>query len=257
MRQLWRSLATAFSMYSSIPVPRVEWREENMRYVMCFFPLVGVVTGAAIWCWLWLCRQFGVGAPLAAVVCTALPVLVSGGIHLDGFCDTVDALASHASRERKLEILRDPHTGAFAVMGCCLYLLILFGLWMQHVFSPRATAALCIGFVQSRVLSGLSVVTFPCAKTSGLAAQFANAAHRARVRTVLITFAALCAAAMVACAPVAGAACCAAAALVFIWYRSMSLRQFGGITGDLAGWFLQLCELAMLVAAVLVQILRI
>ena len=160
-----------------------------MRYVMCFFPLVGVVTGPAIWCWLWLCRQFGVGAPLAAVVCTALPVLVSGGIHLDGFCDTVDALASHASRERKLEILRDPHTGAFAVMGCCLYLLILFGLWMQHVFSPRATAALCIGFVQSRVLSGLSVVTFPCAKTSGLAAQFANAAHRARVRTVLITFA--------------------------------------------------------------------
>ena len=75
--------------------------------------------------------------------------------------------------------------------------------------------------------------------------------------TVLITFAALCAGAMVACAPVAGAACCAAAALVFIWYRSMSLRQFGGITGDLAGWFLQLCELAMLVAAVLVQILRI
>ena len=91
MRQLLRSLATAFSMYSSIPVPRVEWREENMRYVMCFFPLVGVVTGPAIWCWLWLCRQFGVGAPLAAVVCTALPVLVSGGIHLDGFCDTVDA----------------------------------------------------------------------------------------------------------------------------------------------------------------------
>ena len=39
MRQLLRSLATAFSMYSSIPVPRVEWREENMRYVMCFFPL--------------------------------------------------------------------------------------------------------------------------------------------------------------------------------------------------------------------------
>ena len=78
MRQLLRSLATAFSMYSSIPVPRVEWREENMRYVMCFFPLVGVVTGPAIWCWLWLCRQFGVGAPLAAVVCTALPVLVSG-----------------------------------------------------------------------------------------------------------------------------------------------------------------------------------
>ena len=257
MKQLLRSLATAFSMYSAIPVPRVEWRAENMRYVMCFFPLVGAVTGTAVWCWLGFCRLFGVGASLAAAVCTAMPVLISGGIHLDGFCDTVDALASHAPRDRKLEILKDPHTGAFAVMGCCLYLLVMFGIWTQHVFTPRAAAALCIGFMLSRAFSGLSVVTFPCAKTSGLAAQFANAAHRARVRITLVIFAVLCAVAMILCAPAVGAGCCATALIVFVWYHRMSVRQFGGITGDLAGWFLQLCELAMLATAVLVQAVQI
>ena len=33
------------AMYSKIPMPRVEWNEKNMKYAMCFFPLVGVVTG--------------------------------------------------------------------------------------------------------------------------------------------------------------------------------------------------------------------
>ena len=40
----------------------------------------------------------------------------------------------------------------------------------------------------------------------------------------------------------------AAAAAVFGWYYYMSRKQFGGITGDLAGYFVQLCELAVLLA---------
>lgn len=59
--KLLRSLAMAFSMYSILPAPRVEWKAENMRYAFCFFPLIGVVIGAAEFGWLWLCRLFGVG----------------------------------------------------------------------------------------------------------------------------------------------------------------------------------------------------
>ena len=43
---LFRSLAIAISMYSKIPVPMVDWNEKNMKYAMCFFPVVGAVTGA-------------------------------------------------------------------------------------------------------------------------------------------------------------------------------------------------------------------
>ena len=42
---LLRSLAIAISMYSKIPVPMVDWNEKNMKYAMCFFPVVGAVTG--------------------------------------------------------------------------------------------------------------------------------------------------------------------------------------------------------------------
>lgn len=43
--RFFESLAIGVAMYSKIPMPRVEWNEKNMKYAMCFFPLVGVVTG--------------------------------------------------------------------------------------------------------------------------------------------------------------------------------------------------------------------
>ena len=39
--------------------------------------------------------------------------------------------------------------------------------------------------------------------------------------------------------------------LIFLWYRHMAVQEFGGVTGDLAGFFLQICELGILLAAVI------
>ena len=112
-----KSICVAFSMYSKIPMPRVEWNEKNMKYAMCFFPLIGAVIGGLMLLVRFLCGRFGFNTSVYAVVMTALPVLVSGGIHTDGFIDTVDALSSYGDKEKKLEILKDPHTGAFAIIG--------------------------------------------------------------------------------------------------------------------------------------------
>ena len=92
----------AFSMYSAIPMPRVEWDREGMRYALCAFPLVGLAAGAALWCWWWLCGLLGLGQLLAAAGMTLLPLLVSGGIHMDGFCDASDAIASRQGPEKRL-----------------------------------------------------------------------------------------------------------------------------------------------------------
>ena len=99
-----KSICVAFSMYSKIPMPRVEWNEKNMKYAMCFFPLVGAVIGGLMLLVRFLCGRFGFNTSVYAVVMTALPVLVSGGIHTDGFIDTVDALSSYGDKEKKLEI---------------------------------------------------------------------------------------------------------------------------------------------------------
>ncbi len=113
-----RSLCIAFSTYSRIPVPQVAWTDENRKYSMCFFPLIGAVIGLLLWGWLALCDALGFGALLRGAVGALLPILVTGGIHMDGFMDTSDALASWQSPEKRLEILKDSHVGAFAVLGC-------------------------------------------------------------------------------------------------------------------------------------------
>ena len=117
MKQLLASCAIAFSTYSRIPMPQVEWNKKNMRFTLFFFPLVGAAVGAAFWAADRLCGLLELGPLLRAALLTAVPIAVTGGIHLDGYCDTVDALASHASRERKLAILKDSSAGAFAGAG--------------------------------------------------------------------------------------------------------------------------------------------
>ena len=55
------SFVIAFSMYSRIPMPFVEWSECGMKYAFCFFPLIGVVIGACVCAFCWLSVQAGLG----------------------------------------------------------------------------------------------------------------------------------------------------------------------------------------------------
>lgn len=237
------SLAIAFSMYSRIPMPVVEWTKERMKYAMCFFPLIGVVTGACVYGSAVLLSAVGFEW-LAAVFPVLVPLLVTGGIHMDGFLDVTDARASHADREKKLEILKDPHTGAFAIIGCGVYLLLYAAVFRE--MSPEYLAAFGGTFVITRALSGLSVVTFPMAKNSGLAAAFSGQAEK---RAVAVTMAAYLAVTEIYLVHVNGGVTAAvtavAAALTYWYYYRMAKREFGGITGDLAGYFLQVCELVL------------
>lgn len=122
-----RATGMAFALYSRIPMPPLDWESGARRYTLYAFPLVGLAVGGGLLLWTWLAGALGLGQLLWAAGMTAIPLLITGGIHLDGFCDVCDALASHQSRERKLEIMADPHVGAFAVQGCGLLLLLTFG----------------------------------------------------------------------------------------------------------------------------------
>ena len=251
--RILRSLAMAFLMYSRVPMPQVEWKDENMAYAMGFFPIVGLLEGLVLMLWYLLCSALNIGAVLFAAGAVLLPVAINGGIHLDGFCDCCDALASHQSRERKLEIMKDSAAGAFAVICCCAYLLLYTAVWTEVERSVNAMAALALVPVMSRALSGFGVVTFKNARTGGLLATFSRAADSKNVRVVMVIWFIAAAAAMTALVPAVGAACTIGALATFIFYRVSAYKQFGGITGDTAGWFLQLCELICAIFAVLAQ----
>lgn len=248
-----KSVFIAFAMFSRIPMPRVAWNKASMRYTMAAFPLVGVVVGAVLFGWNWLCEALSFGPLARGAGFALLPLLLTGGIHMDGFCDTVDALASQASPQRKQEILKDPHAGAFAAMAAAAYLLGFAALASELPQTPLAMAAFAGLFVLSRALSGLAVVFFRCARESGLAHTFADAAARRGSAAVLALFALSAAAVMVLCGGLPGVVALAVALAMWGLYHRTAVRQFGGISGDLAGWFLQLCELLSLGGLVFAQ----
>lgn len=247
---LLQSLAIAISMYSKIPVPTVDWNEKNMKYAMCFFPVVGAAAGGLqLLIGYLLLKYTSCGNLFFAIAMVLIPVIVSGGIHLDGFADTVDALSSYGDREKKLEILKDPNTGAFAVIGLCVYFLADTALWSE--VTVELLPVIACTYVLSRSLSGISVVSFRAAKNSGLLRTFQDGAQKKRVRVVLIVWACVCGGIMLYLSWKTAVIVILAALFVFLYYYRMSRKQFGGITGDLAGYFLQVCELAMLAGAVL------
>ena len=133
MKSLWNSFKIAFAMFSKIPMPQADWSEENMRYMLCFFPFVGAAVGVVMLGMEWLCRYFGMSNGFIAVALVLVPVIVTGGIHVDGLLDTSDALSSWRDREKRLEILKDSHAGAFAVITACVYFLTMYGGMSQIV----------------------------------------------------------------------------------------------------------------------------
>ena len=114
-------------MYTVIPMPATEWNGRNLRYCMAFLPAAGFVISAAEWVLFFVCYSLHLSDVFFASFFCALPVLVTGKIHIDGLIDTCDALGSHSAREKKLQILDDPHAGAFGIAGAVVYFLLFFG----------------------------------------------------------------------------------------------------------------------------------
>lgn len=247
-----KSFFISFSIYSKIPVPQFAWKEEDMRYTLCFFPWIGAVIGALELLWFWLCGWLGIGTLCYTAVGTAIPLVISGGFHVDGFVDTMDAFHSYQNRERKLEILKDSHIGAFAVIMLMLYYLIYAGAFSE-IRQWKSMGVLAAGFFASRCLSGIGVVSFPSAKSDGLLYLFASSAHEWSVKISLYVQLVLCFGLMLVINIRTGSAVIFAALGSFAYYRYRSIKELGGITGDTAGYFVTVCEAAMVVAAALMK----
>lgn len=243
--RFFESFWVALSTYSAVPVPQMEWKTQNMRYAICFFPVVGILCGGVLWGWMMLSAALDVSCGFCAAVAVGIPLLLTGGIHMDGFMDTVDALASHQDRQRKLEILKDPHCGAFAVIYCGVYLLADTGLSYELIRQGQFTL-LCPAFVLSRALSGLLAVHTPNARGSGMLCAFTENAEKRTVTLILAAALLLSGGGMLWCSPAGGGAAVLFALVWAVAYRALALRQFGGVTGDTSGFFLQVCELACL-----------
>ena len=249
-----KSFIIAFSIYSKIPVPQFEWKEEDMKYMLCFFPWIGAVIGGGVYLWSCLCGIFDVGEICHTLIGAAVPLVITGGFHVDGFMDTMDAFHSYRPREKKLEILKDSHIGAFAVIILAVYGIIYIGAFSE-VADPKLLKIVCGGFFLARCLSGISVVTFPSAKKDGMLYLFASSSQKVIVKWSLSLQGVACICFMLCQSLYAGILVAAAAFLAFVYYYHRTKKELGGITGDTAGYFVLICEASMMIVAAGINVL--
>ena len=249
-----KSLFSAFLMYSKIPMPKCEWKEENRRYALGFFPLVGVVIGVMIILWRLLCDFLETGPFIFSAGAVFLPVLITGGIHIDGFCDVTDARASYADSQKRLAILADPHIGSFAIIRTCLYFLMQAA-FFSRIVSLQVTALIGCGYVLSRALSGSSAILCRSAKTDGTLQSLIKPSHKKITLCMELFFTVVSAIFMVILYPLIGLICLIVSGIVLLYCKKIAYKEFGGYTGDICGWFLQLCELAHLAAFVWMKLI--
>lgn len=232
-----RPLAIAFSAYSRLPMPSMAWNERDSRWALACLPAVGCAE-ALLFAALGYASR-GLSPLLRGALLFALPLLYTGGIHMDGFLDACDALSSLKSREERLAIMKDVHIGAFAVIRGMLYCVALFALYAETAHYP----ALAMGFMFSRSAVLALMTLMPNARKGGMLSMLQQGLAP-RGALVSAGIGGLIAAGLAFCFAPAGAGCALALTLGFLaLFRRKAIRLFGGITGDLAGFALQMAEL--------------
>jgi adenosylcobinamide-GDP ribazoletransferase len=237
-----KNFLSALSFLTILPVGRYALPEErNLAGSMAFFPLVGFVIGLILSLGNYL-FSFLFSHTLTLWLIIGLLALLTRGLHLDGFADTLDGLAAGGPKERILEVMRDSRSGGFAVIGLILligakYLAldqipgssIYYSLILMAVMARNSMVLVCYRSPYARPEGGLakpfSENLKPREMIISLASTFVIALILQRWKGLLL-FVAIC--------------------LFSLGYRFFFIKKLGGITGDVLGAANELSELLCL-----------
>jgi len=237
-----RGFITAMRTLTLLPMPGKD--AERLANALYYFPLVGALIGALVTLAAWLLGDvlaWPVGAGVAGVFVSAW---VTRGLHLDGLSDTVDGYYGAATRERRLEIMKDHHVGAFGVVAIVLALLMKSAALAQLAISGQ-WAWIPVPFILARLIQVLLAVTLPYARNEGGKAEAfvkqAGASHFIVAATGALVLCALL-------VQLSGLALFLFTFIIGYLLAQWMKRAFGGVTGDLLGFSNELVESILLFA---------
>jgi len=249
----FKSLILAFSIFSRIPMPKAEWTQKNMRYLLACFPLVGAAIGLMLMGW----GKFAVSVKLSRMLfacgLTLIPIAFTGGIHMDGLCATANALTSHAAPEKKSELLEQKTVSSFSAISLVCYLLLYFSLCYEIVLSNRSLALLICIHVVSRILCSFSIVMLPSDDNSSALSAFAESVSKTAVYAALAVMLFACEVTALAISPLGGCLILLNGAVCFLLLKRMTQNDFKGLHGSMIGFFLQMNELVSVACIIISQ----
>ncbi|EGO61970.1 adenosylcobinamide-GDP ribazoletransferase [Acetonema longum] len=226
-------------------VRQSEWTPQSFGESVKFFPLIGLVIGLVLYGFAYIAAErLPIHLFTAAII--VLEIALTGGLHCDGFMDTMDGLFSGRSRERMLEIMKDSRVGANGVVGF-LCLLLIKGSVLLDLPQAQLLAALLIAPVVGRLAMVIGITSFPYARPEGMGKAFAQYADRfslgfAAVSSLIIV-------SLVGPVYLISSMIGLAVAVSFACYVT---RVLGGLTGDIYGALTEITQAAVFLSVVLI-----
>lgn len=271
MKKILSAVVMAFSTYTKIPMPALpdESAAHGYKNALAAFPLCAVPIAALYAVVLESSYYYNLPRLVPAVLITVLPVLITGGIHHDGYMDVKDAVNSYGSLEKKIEIMKDPHVGAFAVMSLNVYILLMTAVsymtamvYYRTDIWQRINMVCCASFIffLGRCASGLCVLLMPKLRSEGMASEMGSSETdkfidiRVRILSGLTIAGSLT---MVLASyflakgvmMYLGLIVLLTMGIVVMLFVRFAMKEFSGINGDLAGYLL--CRVELISIAVM------
>jgi len=232
----------ALSFLTVIPLPRRrEVSPEQVGKSLVYFPVVGIIIGLILAGLYWLLRLILPSAVVSGLLLIFLVVL-TGGLHLDGFVDTCDAIAGHKPPEARRQIMRDSRAGALGMVGVCCLLIVKY-VSLNSVPESLMMATLGLMPVVSRWVMVYAIFAHPYARPSGLGKVFKEMASRRRfvVATLIAVAVAIALARLPGLIIMLGVWVIAAAMAAYL------KGKFSGLTGDTYGAMNEVAEVSVLI----------
>lgn len=241
MRSFLYGLIINLQFFSTIPLPvNVSMTNKHIERAVQTFPVLGLFQGAVSAGLLYSVLTWSPFSSLAvAFVVWLLLIVLSGGIHLDGWMDASDAYFSYRDPNKRREIMNDPRIGAFGVISVIVLLAARFLFIYEIVLMAIPMSYLLIVLIPflGKVVMGLLLVHVPPAKADGMGKLFRRAAkHRTLWTYPFYIFLALASVLVWQRDALPFFIVMLVAALfLYVVLRKKSVQWFGGMTGDVAG----------------------
>lgn len=246
MREFLYSIPIAFSFFTTIPMPAVEWTERRLKFLPVLMPWIGLFIGVLGYGLYELLINVDFSYFSASVIMVLFYLVITGGLHVDGLMDTADAYFSRQSKEEKLMIMKDSRVGAFAIMTF-VGLILLKTAFFYEIFRAGEETALVLLFIPvlSRIIQAFTLCSFPYAKKDGLAVIFGKVSGL-KTTTMLILYFSLATVLIFVQFGLKSLFIPVSLLLFIIFYYFFSQKNFEGITGDIVGASVELTETLML-----------
>lgn len=227
------------------PGPK-EIKDSLFGHSLAYFPLVGLLLGAVLF-GLHYGLMFILPEQLVTIVIILALAIMTGAHHLDGFVDTFDGITGSKSREKRLEIMADSHTGAIGVVAV-IFLIATKYTALSSVVDPLP--ALLLMPTLSRWAVILTIFSFPYARPNGMGLAFKQGArwYTLAVATVLSL------AISILLLQWWGLALMASLLLIVFGIAVFFSSRLGGLTGDCYGAIIELAEVIVLILFVIFSI---